>query len=540
MATASGWLVGGAAAAVLGLGACAVLVMVLWVTSPYPDSGPGDALRVAADVWLLAHGTQLVRENTLSGHPAPVEMVPLLLTALPAWLLYRGMRSVLTAVRMQPGVPRPLRVAGWYAGGYLLTGVAAMIFAAAGQVRVDMLSAVFQLPLFTLAAVGLATWTGCDRPVLRLPARLRTERTAGLRRVLNWPRLVGASYAAGAGLAALFGGGGLLAAAALVWDAPGARYDFPQLSGSWTGHVALLLLAVSLLPNAALWGAAYAMGPGFSVGAGGVAGPMTALAPGGAAHLPPFPLFAALPGPGAPTGWAPWAVLGALPLTAGVLCGWYAGRHAAPVRGSRSGSTGWRGTVLNAGLAGLFCGLATGILAGYAGGALGSAELAEFGPHALLTGAAAAVWTAVPGAPVALVVRAVRLRGTKPERGPEERAEGEPKKEQKGKGAGKRLRKPKVRKLGRAERKAARAGKAARGKAPDEGGSSAQPAEADGRPVSTEPVGAYDGFGEEDDGDFTGYAASAENSVPAVRPAPREDEEEEERGPAEDDPLGKP
>nr|MDT0525922.1 hypothetical protein [Streptomyces sp. DSM 41633] len=34
---------GGALAAGLGLGVFAVLVMVLWISSPYPDSGPGGA-----------------------------------------------------------------------------------------------------------------------------------------------------------------------------------------------------------------------------------------------------------------------------------------------------------------------------------------------------------------------------------------------------------------------------------------------------------------------------------------------------------------
>ncbi|MBK3630819.1 hypothetical protein JHN59_39715, partial [Streptomyces sp. MBT49] len=41
-------LLGGALAAGLGLASFAVLVMVLWISSPYPDSGPGGALHVAA------------------------------------------------------------------------------------------------------------------------------------------------------------------------------------------------------------------------------------------------------------------------------------------------------------------------------------------------------------------------------------------------------------------------------------------------------------------------------------------------------------
>lgn len=69
---AAACVVGGAVAAGLGLGFLAVLVIVLWISSPYPDSGPGGALHLAAGLWLLAHGTELVRYDTLSGVPAPV------------------------------------------------------------------------------------------------------------------------------------------------------------------------------------------------------------------------------------------------------------------------------------------------------------------------------------------------------------------------------------------------------------------------------------------------------------------------------------
>ncbi|MGK5632870.1 cell division protein PerM, partial [Streptomyces sp. URMC 123] len=90
-------LLGGAVAAGLGLGAITVVVLLLWIISPYPDSGPGGALHIAADLWLLAHGTRLVREETLSGLPAPVGVTPLLLGAVPVWLLYRAARHALEA-----------------------------------------------------------------------------------------------------------------------------------------------------------------------------------------------------------------------------------------------------------------------------------------------------------------------------------------------------------------------------------------------------------------------------------------------------------
>ncbi|WP_425385432.1 DUF6350 family protein [Streptomyces himastatinicus] len=52
-----------------------------------PTSSPDGALHVAADLWLLGHGADLVRSETLTGHPAPVGLTPLLISALPCWLI---------------------------------------------------------------------------------------------------------------------------------------------------------------------------------------------------------------------------------------------------------------------------------------------------------------------------------------------------------------------------------------------------------------------------------------------------------------------
>lgn len=93
--TAGTVFLGGMLAAGLGLGALAVAVLLLWISSPYPDSGPAGALRIAADLWLLAHGAELVRTETLSGGTAPVGLTPLLTSVLPCWLLYRAARHAL-------------------------------------------------------------------------------------------------------------------------------------------------------------------------------------------------------------------------------------------------------------------------------------------------------------------------------------------------------------------------------------------------------------------------------------------------------------
>ncbi|WP_372459374.1 cell division protein PerM, partial [Streptomyces huiliensis] len=84
---------GGAVAAGLGLGVFATLVLVLWIVSPYPDSGPAGALHIATGLWLLAHGADLVRTETLSGGSAPVGLTPLLFSVVPCLLIHRAARQ---------------------------------------------------------------------------------------------------------------------------------------------------------------------------------------------------------------------------------------------------------------------------------------------------------------------------------------------------------------------------------------------------------------------------------------------------------------
>ncbi|HEY3481402.1 MAG TPA: DUF6350 family protein, partial [Streptomyces sp.] len=133
---------GGVVAAGLGLGALAAVVLLLWIASPFPDSGLDGALHVSAAVWLLAQGADLVRTQTLSGAPAPVGVTPLLLSALPAWLLYRSAASAAARhtgdgdgdggdVDVDVDVRGVAEAAGWLLGGYL-TAVALVVSYASG------------------------------------------------------------------------------------------------------------------------------------------------------------------------------------------------------------------------------------------------------------------------------------------------------------------------------------------------------------------------------------------------------------------------
>ncbi|MGW0881807.1 cell division protein PerM [Streptomyces sp. NPDC002671] len=410
-------LLGGAVAAGLGFGSFAVLVMGLWISSPYPDSGPGAALHIAAALWLLAHGVELVRTDTLSGAPLPMGVTPLLLLALPLWLLFRAARDAVDAPPPDSDGPPPVPAYAAWTGvvlGYLAVGYGIALYCSGGELRPQWSWVTASLPLVAAGAAGIGVWSAYGRPRWRhLPAPAEPRAGGPLLSVL----LGTAARAAGAATAVLVGGGALLVGVSLVWHGDTARLSFVQLTQGWTGRFAVLLLGVALVPNAAVWSASYALGPGFALGAGHLVHP---LASDPAPLLPPFPLLAAVPEPGTGS-LLNWAA-GLVPVAAGVTAGWFVARRA--TGRPQSGSVGrpepvesapgrWSagctaGAVL---LTAILCAAFLALLAELAGGPLGVGALARFGPVWWQTGAAAGLWIMLLALPLSLAVRAWRLRG---------------------------------------------------------------------------------------------------------------------------------
>lgn len=384
---AAACVAGGAVAAGLGLGFLAVLVIVLWISSPYPDSGPGGALHLAAGLWLLAHGTELVRYETLSGVPAPVGVIPLLLIALPALLIRRAARLGST-IEDDPRAAEPLPAGVVFSAvlcGYLGVGALATVYAASGPMPADPLSAAWHLPLVAALAAAGGVWEARGRPLGQLPGRLTR------------PRYALALRAGAAGVLVLLGGGALVVSASLAWHGAEVQGSFVALTGGWSGRFAVLLLALTLVPNAVVWGAAYTLGPGFALGTGATATP---LGFGGSPALPRFPLLAALPpdGPGTPLTWA----VAVVPVAAGLTVGWFTVRRAREVS--------YGETALTAALGSVVCALAAAGLAAASAGPLGSRELAAFGPVWWQAGGAALVWTLALAVPLAVALHGWRNR----------------------------------------------------------------------------------------------------------------------------------
>ncbi|PKV87394.1 hypothetical protein BX283_4993 [Streptomyces sp. TLI_146] len=394
----------GAMAAGLGLGVLAVLVTVVWISSPYPDSGPGGALRAAASMWLLAHGTRLVRPDTLSGVPAPVGIVPLLLVGLPVWLAHRAGRDALAYGEEpeyeegaedddgQPPLPPAWLPFAAVTGTYLLVGGAAVLYASDGPLPAAPLSAALHLTLVASGAVGAGLWSAYGRPRAPLPRWA----PAAVRRLLVHRRTNAAVRAGSAGVAVLLAGGALLAGTALVWHAGAAQDAFLRLAQDWPGRLAVVLLALALVPNAAVWGAAYGLGPGFLLGTGAVATP---LGVAGTPAVPHFPLLSALPTEPR-GGWPSWSAV-VLPVLAGLAVGWWTARRAT----GEEEAWGRGETALTAAYGAAACGAALALLAALSGGPLGTERLAALGPVWWRTGGAALLWTAAVGVPGALVLR---------------------------------------------------------------------------------------------------------------------------------------
>ncbi|WP_407287668.1 DUF6350 family protein [Streptomyces sp. BP-8] len=541
---------GGVTAAGLGLGALAVAVLLLWVASPYPGSDPSGALHLAADLWLLAQGGDLVRTVTQSGTPAPVAVTPLLLAALPVCLLHRAARHTLaTAARhtvppaigdamgldratspgdamglddgagpgggtgpgggagrgggtgfdgaMGPGggtglggatgpsggtgpgdamglgggtgpgsgaglggatgpgvrmalgrgaglVPpaAPRTLLGALLAGYLLVAAAVLLYASTGGLTAEPLSVLLCVPAFAVATLAGTAWSllgpaGAEllpdrvrRAWARVPDRLRAA--------LRGPRFAAARRAAATAVLALLASGALLTLLVLGLHAGRVYQDLLQLAPDWQSRATVLLLCLFLLPNAAVWSAAYGLGPGFTLGAGSTIGPL------GTTSHPALPLLGGLsaPGPGTPLTWSAAVV----PVAAGVLLARHVARSAAsppppgvgapcssgascpsgdlcsargPDRpsgapcfpGGPVGPWSWWTTACAAALAACVCGALMAALAALAGGALGTGALADFGPSWWRTGLAAAGWTALIGVPGAVALRVWWLRG---------------------------------------------------------------------------------------------------------------------------------
>jgi hypothetical protein len=363
-------LLGALWAVCAGLVAVAVPVLLVWAADARSGSGAAAAMRTVGQLWLLAHGAALEVPGGMLG------LTPLGLLVLPLALLLRAAGHGARECRVT-SLRQALQLAVAISVPY---GVLAAVVAALSSTP-DVRPVPWQALLAGCAVGGAGGFAGAVRAARLWPsvlpalparaARLVTATIVAVSIVLGAGALV-----AGASLAQHLGRAGDLAAA----SAPGT-----------VGGLALLVLGLALVPNAAIWGASWLAGPGFHVGIGTAVGPYgTHLGP-----VPSLPLLAALPGP-VPS----W--LGVVAMVVPLLAGAAAG--VVVVRRLRTPT--WVVACREAALVGPCAGAVAALAGWLSGGPAGGARLTDVGPSPWQLGLALAAETAVGAAiAAALVVR---------------------------------------------------------------------------------------------------------------------------------------
>jgi hypothetical protein len=256
------------------------------------------AFAAAIPLWLAAHQIPLV----VAGQPLSV--LPLLPTA--GLLLVVAGGATWTLRRLGGRVRAD--------GGAVLAAMAGAHAAVAvlGSALLPQAAEVSAEPWAAMVGAGLAAGAGAAMGVLRaggVGAVQLVER--GVRPVPGWfaPALRAATVAV-VGLACV---GAAVLCVGLLLRVGDADAAYRELAPDIASGVGATLLALAYLPNAVIAAAAWALGPGVSVGAAS-ASPFAVTV--GEPSM--FPLLAALPVT-PPPNWAPAALV--LPVLVGVLCG---------------------------------------------------------------------------------------------------------------------------------------------------------------------------------------------------------------------------
>ena len=369
----------GILAALLAAGLTGAVALGLAALAAWAGGWAGPSpWRASALGWLVAQRVPIqvaVSVDEQGARTATLVLAPLLAMAL----------VVLALAAAGRWAARSAAIQSWADAGRALAVCAATYAALAAAVAaLASTPAVEALPAPAAAAGALLTLAGAGSGIATAPG-LRADL---LRRMPA--AILPMVRAATAGLAVLVGGGALLLAGSLIahWsDVDAVRQAVAPGGGA---ALALAVLGAGVVPNAVLWAAAYAVGPGFALGAG------TSVAPGGVAldQLPAFPLLAALPD----VGPAPASSLLALgvPIAAGVVVGMVLVRRLVAL-----GPTRPERAALLAAAAGAAAGVWLALLTALSGGSLGAQRLAEIGPDAARVALIAALEVGVVAAATA-------------------------------------------------------------------------------------------------------------------------------------------
>ncbi|MEU8340623.1 DUF6350 family protein [Spirillospora sp. NPDC048832] len=422
------WCVG------IGLAVLTTITLIGWIAAPKTAMGNGmsGVFRTAVNFWLVAH------HAGFSYGQGRVGLLPLGVLVLPGVLLYRGGGWMIrvAGLRRRPRIA-VVHVAAALAVPYAALGVLLALAASSDEVRSSAWQALAGCLLVAVIAGGLGAARAVVAAQVAAEARGRRVRSglgALLRLLPERPRSLVIGVAGALGV--LLASGAVLVAVALAMNIAAADDLYGMLAPGVVGGVLLLLVELAFLPNAVIWGMAYAVGPGFSVGAG------TSVSPTGVFldAVPAFPPLAALPQPG------PAPALSLLALAAPFVAGAVGGTLT--IRSMPSPVA--EGAPLWGFLSGALTGAVAALLSALSGGPLGGGRMATVGPSAWQVGLLAALEVGISAAIAAWVANWMVLR--RPARAPEKTSR---------KAAKKAARAGKAEKAGKAGKKAGKAGRRA-------------------------------------------------------------------------------
>jgi len=329
---------GAAATAAASWVLCAGVAALGWLgTEP---GSLGGALQSGTAFWLLSNGVG-VRIGT-----SPVTLVPWGATAVIAFMISRfagaSARRVYADHKASAGLISIVTVAVYQ----LLVLVGAVLWGEPWQAPARWAS--------VISVLVMTAWYGGRRSL----GATRAD-------VSGWTRAIPRAVLA-AQLAMLVAGAAVLVTS-LWMHLTQVEALHEALQPGVSGGIALLLLQLAFAPNAMMWSASYALGSGFSLGAGSVVAPAATQL----GMVPGIPLLGALPSPG-PGDLAQlwWLAAGAV---AGAIACWVV---LAPRRAARVDEAGLAG-----GAAGALAGAVFAGLAWAASGDLGTLRLADIGPR---------------------------------------------------------------------------------------------------------------------------------------------------------------
>jgi hypothetical protein len=328
------------------------LIFMLAMLGAAGQGGPDGIARLSAVGWLLGHGVPVQAPTDR------ISLIPLAITGLVAWRLVRAgiHASRATGGHRARSVRPALRAGACVAVAYAAVAAGVAVLAGSADLYVSPLRAALSGAFFAglAATAGAVGHSRAGRVVLgRTPAALRDAVRVGI-------AAAALTVSAGAGVAGL----------CLAFRGADAANVLGSYRAGVLGQAGITMLCLAYLPNLAVWGAAYLIGPGFSVGVDTVVSPGEVLL----GPVPGLPVLAGLPsGPLSGLGSA----LLAAPLVAGACAGWLVARRS---RGARRAAGGWPEIVGTAALAGTVGGLLLQMMALMSGGGLGSGRLAQLGP----------------------------------------------------------------------------------------------------------------------------------------------------------------